>query len=159
MAGLPDQNEPNWVKSNRLYDLDLFLVAIRLGFQWGGLKNFVHIEKIFSNIFGAEISLHTILCNISFRYRGWDFRAVKIAFKPAPVLDQRHPLLITHVAKIRIRLSSCKYFRVSFELLRGLPNPSILLVDSVDDFCIVVRYPKLYGGLSAAQILVLDEVN
>ena len=48
---------------------------------------------------------------------------------------------------------------MSFELLRGLPNPSVLLVDSVDDLCIVVRYPKLYGGLAAAQILVLDEVN
>ena len=48
---------------------------------------------------------------------------------------------------------------MSFELLRGLPNPSVLLVDSVDDLCIVVRYPKLYGGLAVAQILVLDEVN
>ena len=48
---------------------------------------------------------------------------------------------------------------MSFELLRGLPNPSVLLVDSVDDFGIVIRYPELYGGFAAAHILVLDEVN
>ena len=76
-----------------------------------------------------------------------------------PVLDQRHPLLIVHVEKTRIRLGCGKKFNVSFELLRDLPYPSVLLVDFVDDLSIIVRYPKLYGGLAATQILVLDEVN
>ena len=76
-----------------------------------------------------------------------------------PVLDQRHPLLIVHVEKTRIRRSGSKNFNMSFELLRSLPNPSVFLVDSIDDFGIVVRYPELYGSFAAAHILVLDEVN
>ncbi len=93
-------------------------------------------------IFSNEIIIFfTVLRDTSFDSFGWDFCAAKIAFKAPPVLDQRHALLITHVEKTRIGLINRKHFRVSLELIGDFPYPSVLLVDLVNDLCIVVRYP------------------
>ena len=44
-------------------------------------------------------------------------------------------------------------------MLGYLSNPSVLLVDPVNDLGIVVRNPELSGSFAAAQFFIFDEAD